>query len=307
MVKIKTYNIRYGLGLDQSYDLARIADTVRDADIIGLQEVERFWKRSGMIDQPDILGRHLKEFYWVYCPALDVDASKRRENGTVHNRRRQFGPMLLSRWPIIWSRNIVLPKLGTVDSFNMDTGAIECVVDVPSCSLRVYSIHLSALSSRERLLQIDRLLEIHRNANISGAAWTGDGSYADPIEAENFLQMNWSNGEPPPPMPTDTVLMGDFNSVPESQEYLRIAGEVDPAFGRIAHLDGFVDSWLVAQEKLDEATTWWPDPPDRSPGHGLRLDYCFLSPGLGSKVRRAWVDGSARGSDHKPYCVELNL
>ena len=54
-MKIITYNIRYGLGLDQRYDLDRIADTVRDADLIGLQEVERFWKRSGMIDQPDIL------------------------------------------------------------------------------------------------------------------------------------------------------------------------------------------------------------------------------------------------------------
>jgi len=50
LIKIITYNIRYGLGLDQRYDLDRIADTVRDADIIGLQEVERFWRRSGMID-----------------------------------------------------------------------------------------------------------------------------------------------------------------------------------------------------------------------------------------------------------------
>jgi endonuclease/exonuclease/phosphatase family metal-dependent hydrolase len=57
MVKIITYNNRYGLGLDRRYDLDRIADTVRDADIIGLQEVDRLWKRSGMTDQPDILGR----------------------------------------------------------------------------------------------------------------------------------------------------------------------------------------------------------------------------------------------------------
>jgi len=37
-MKIVSYNIRFGLGLDQRYDLGRIADTVRDADIIGLQE-----------------------------------------------------------------------------------------------------------------------------------------------------------------------------------------------------------------------------------------------------------------------------
>ena len=54
-MKLVTYNIRYELGLDQRIDLGRIARTVQDADIIALQEVERFWKRSGMNDQPEIL------------------------------------------------------------------------------------------------------------------------------------------------------------------------------------------------------------------------------------------------------------
>lgn len=260
-----------------------------------------------MIDQPEILGWYLKDFYWAYCPAYDMNVSEHLEAGTVLNRRRQFRPMLLSRWPIIWTRSIVFPKLGTVDRFNVDTRAIECVVDAPSGPSRVYSIHLSALLTRERLVQIDQLLELHRNANISGAAWTGDGFCSDPVEVENFLQMDWDNGEPMLPMPTDTLLMGDFNMVPKSPDYNRIAGKIDPAYGQIAHIEGFVDSWLVAQEILDEATSWWPDPPERSPGHGLRLDYCFLSPALGRKVKRVWVDGSAEGSDHKPYCIELNL
>ena len=47
-MKLVSYNIRFGLGLDQQIDLERIADTVKDADIIALQEVERFWKHSGM-------------------------------------------------------------------------------------------------------------------------------------------------------------------------------------------------------------------------------------------------------------------
>ena len=47
-MKIVSYNIRFGLGTDHRIDLKRIAETVCDADIIGLQEVERFWKRGGM-------------------------------------------------------------------------------------------------------------------------------------------------------------------------------------------------------------------------------------------------------------------
>ncbi len=54
-MKLVSYNIRFGLGLDQQIDLGRIADTVKDADIIALQEVERYWKHSGMTDQPEAL------------------------------------------------------------------------------------------------------------------------------------------------------------------------------------------------------------------------------------------------------------
>ncbi len=37
---------------DGELSLDRIADMVRGADVIALQEVERFWKRTGMTDQP---------------------------------------------------------------------------------------------------------------------------------------------------------------------------------------------------------------------------------------------------------------
>ncbi len=306
-MKLVTYNIRFGLGLDQRSDLERIAATVRDADIICLQEVERFWQRSGMSDQPEILGQHLKDFYWVYCPAFDVDASERKSDGSVVNRRRQFGPMLLSRWPIRASRIILLPKLGTVNRLNMDTGGIEGVVDTPSGPLRVYSVHLSAVSTRERLLQIDRLLEWHRQAHTSGGAWTGDGLLADAVDAQLLADQNWSNGETLPPMPKETIVMGDFNSEPESDEYQQMVGNEDSCYGRVGHLDGFVDSWTVANDRTGDNNTWFPDPPDRSPGHGLRLDYCFVDPHLERKVTRAYVDSAAQGSDHRPYWVELDF
>jgi endonuclease/exonuclease/phosphatase family metal-dependent hydrolase len=306
-MKLVTYNIRFGLGTDQRIDLGRIAETVCDADIIGLQEVERFWKRSGMTDQPEILGRHLKGFYWVYCPVFDVDASERKSDGTVVNRRRQFGPMLLSRWPIRASRVVSLPKLGTANHLNMDTGGTECVVDAPSGPLRVYSVHLSAVSTRDRLLQIDRLLECHRHALTNGGAWTGDGLLDDSTEARHLGDQNWSNGEALPPMPKETIVMGDFNSEPESDEYEQMVGAIDPCYGRVTHLDSFVDSWTTANERSGDCITWWPDPPDRSPGHGLRLDYCFVDPQLGRKVKHAYVDSAAEGSDHRPYWVELDL
>ena len=88
---------------------------------------------------------------------------------------------------------------------------------------------------------------------------------------------------------------------------MRMVGEIDPLLGRVGHFDSFVDSWTAADDRSGDRITWWPDPPDRSPGHGLTLDYCLAGPELGHKVTRAWVDSSAEGSDHRPDWVELDL
>ena len=305
-MKIVTYNIRFGLGIDQSYDLERIATEVDGADIIGLQEVERFWRRSGMVDQPQVLGELLKGFYWAYCPAFDVDASTTNGDGSVLNRRRQFGPMLLSRWPIRSARSLVIPQLPASELISMATGALECVIETPLGPLRIYSLHLSALTPRERLLQIDMLLEMHRTIQHCGTVMMAGGNHSNPAEAQHIVDLDWGNGEPPQPKPVNTIFMGDFNSTEESAEYIRFVGEADPVFGRGVHSDSFVDSWSVARETTGSPESWWPDPPDRLPGHPLRLDYCFVSTALASKVNRCWVDTKAVGSDHRPYWVQFD-
>jgi endonuclease/exonuclease/phosphatase family metal-dependent hydrolase len=308
IVKLVSYNIRFGLGLDQQIDLERIADTVKDADIIALQEVERFWKHSGMKDQPEIISAYLKQYYWLYFPAFDVDASGTNGDGSVINRRRQFGPMVLSRWPIRMARYIVFPKLGTTDYLNMDTGAIECVVDTPAGALMVYSLHLSAASSRDRLMQVDRLLEFYRHAPVSGGSWTGGGGVAiDPVETRHMAELNWSNDDTIPVIPKETVVMGDFNMLPDGEEYNRMVGTPDHSVGRVGHLDSFLDSWTVARQRSDNRNSWFPDPSEREPGYPVCLDYCFISPHFSQKVERAWVDEDAIGSDHKPVWVELNF
>ncbi len=307
-MKLVSYNIRFGLGLDKKIDLERVVDTVRDADIIALQEVERYWKHSGMTDQPEIISSLLKEFYWLYFPAFDVDASVANGDGSILNRRRQFGPMVLSRWPIRMARYILFPKLGTTDSWTMDTGAIECVVDTPSGPLLVYSLHLSGVSGRARLMQIDHLLKFYRNAPVSGGSWTGGGeAVTNPVEIRLLADLDWSNGETAPVIPKEAVVMGDFNMMPDCAEYDRMVGTPDHTFGRVGHLDSFLDSWTVAKERSEDRSSWFPDPPEREPRHPLCLDYCFISPYLSQKVERVWVDQAAHGSDHRPYWVDLGF
>ncbi|NKW71697.1 hypothetical protein HGD85_01675 [Rhodobacteraceae bacterium R_SAG10] len=305
-MKLVSYNIRFGLGTDQKIDLVRVADIVKDADIIALQEVERYWRRSGMTDQPEIISSHMKEYHWLYFPAFDVDASKSNGDASIVNRRRQFGPMILSRWPIRMARYILFPKLGTTDCYNMDTGAIECIIETPAGPLMVYSLHLSAVSGRNRLMQIDRLLEFYRGAPVSGGSWTGGFATMENPARDLLTVQNWSNGEAAPVIPKEAVVMGDFNFVPDSEEYNRMVGTPDTWLGRIAHFDSFMDSWTIAKERIGERNSWYPDPPERDPDGPACLDYCFVSPFLSQNVERVWVDHKASGSDHRPYWVELN-
>jgi endonuclease/exonuclease/phosphatase family metal-dependent hydrolase len=296
-MKVVTYNIQYSRGKDERYDLRRIVETIRGADIIALQEVQRFWPRTNMSDQPAEIAALLPEFHWVYGPETDLDASEVAGHGQVVNRRRQFGNMLLSRWPILSTRNHLLPYVGTTSHFNHQATLLEGVIETAGRALRVYSLHLSHLSERERLTQVDRLLDLNRRAWLEGGVWSGALDEQD--EA-------WRVG-PPPPMPFDALYLGDFNFDPGDPEYQRIVGPLDPDYGRVHYRDQLIDAWVAAGNGERDGITYpgnerYPNSPD-----GWRLDYCFVTPTLAPLLRRAWIDNEAQGSDHQPVWFELEV
>ena len=288
-MKFVTYNIQYGLGKDDRYDLARIAREVEPADVIALQEVERHWQRSGCVDAPAVLGSHLPEHHWVYGANLDMDASYRDPAGRLVNRRRQFGTMILSRSPIVSSRNHLLPKYGTLTQHSIQQGALEAVIVTERAGpVRVYSVHLSHLSIATRMPQIDALLDIHARAPAEGGAWCG--GHPDPAAG-------WTEGEMPP-MPADAMLMGDFNFEWSGPEYDRVVGPLTEQFGRLNRLTGFVDAWVAAGHCENIGATI---------SSGQRIDFCFVSATLASRVRSCRVDDDAVGSDHQPVWVETDF
>jgi endonuclease/exonuclease/phosphatase family metal-dependent hydrolase len=60
-VRFATFNIRHGRGLDEKVDLDRTVSVIRGigAKVIGLQELDRGWDRSGGVDQAAALGKSL--------------------------------------------------------------------------------------------------------------------------------------------------------------------------------------------------------------------------------------------------------
>lgn len=293
-MKLVSYNIQYGFGKDGRNDLARMAGEIRGADVIALQEVERHWKRTGYADQAAEIARLFPDYHWVYGPGADMDASIPGPDGRPLHRRRQFGNMLLSRTPIITSRNHLLPKFGTLTQFSLQRCALEGVIATREGALRVYSIHLCHLADdQNRAAQVERILEIQARAYSEGGAWCGGHPNPD---------AGWLEGGEPP-MPREAVLMGDFNFPPTSPLYERIVGPRSLQYGRMNNRDGFVDAWVASGHGEDEGITCASD----SLNFSKRIDYCYVSASLRPKIKGAQIDDKAVGSDHQPIWTELDL
>ncbi len=295
-MRLVGYNIQYGVGRDGRLDLARAIRAVAGADIVALQEVERNWPKSGMADQPAEIAALLPDYYWVYGPFFDVDASRRGADGRIENRRRQHGTMLLARWPIRSARIFPLPKLDNTNGLGFQMGALEGVIEAPGRPLRVYAVHLSSHGSEERRLQAEALMRLWRATANEGGAWSGEVGLAG---------VDWSAGETPPPSPTDAIMLGDFNTRPGTPEYRALVADEPALHGRAFYRLSLADSWLLAGDGGPGAT--FPPSAAYPIPEAIRIDYGFVSGGLAGAVTRAWVDGAAEGSDHQPYWIELAI
>ena len=294
-MKIVTYNIQFGLGKDGRFDLERVAREVDGADIIALQEVECYWQRSGNVDQAELLGQFLPEYYWAYGPYFDVDASTSLPDGRIKNVRRQFGNMILSKTPILSTRLFPLPKSDLRHSHNMVVGVFEGVVELQSDgALRIYNAHLGARSRQDRVAQIKSIRDTIRSAPAEGGAWTS-----------HHANVLWEEDAAPPPMPESFVLLGDFNLEAKDPEYDHLVGPRDGDLGRISSHEKFIDTWVAAGHNENEGVTYSTRHP-ASDAQSMRIDYAFVDESMKERVRVAKIDEASQGSDHQPYWVELD-
>lgn len=284
-----SYNVQYGTGLDGRYDITRIADAVREADLVALQEVTRNNPRNGGRDMVAELREALPGHFAVYGPNFEADMGSRIVDGRAVDMHLQFGNMILSRTPILMSRNLLLPRRRSLDRLNLQRGALEALVDTPLGPIRFYSVHLDHRGPDERLRQIDFLMRRVLDYPREGGGLTGLSEL----------------GMPEPPHPEAFVMLGDFNLLPGSAEYLAICGHPDHEFGVPLVADRAVDAAAAVAAGGEAPATWVdPDrPADRS--RWKRIDYAFVSPGLAGNVRASRVDAAATGSDHQPLWLEL--
>ena len=279
-----SFNIQYGFGRDGVYDLTRAAQVIAGADIAAVQEVDRHWSRTGFDDQPALLAEMLPDHYLAYAPGFDMAAPTEADR----NRRRQFGPLIASRWPILWTRTHLLPLQRMLDPINTQTCALEACINTPTGPLRVLSLHLAHVGVQERLTQIAHL--VSATSPAQGGPWSG---------TDDEPSRNWTEGEAEPPCPTSALWLGDFNCEPGSAELGLLTGQTPYHFGA-RYAQGLVDAvaWTGSRLHTHEKVI--------AGRMALRqLDHCLVTPDLTPRLTRAWSDTACPASDHFPLWVEM--
>jgi len=289
-IKFATYNIQYGVGQDSRYDLSRIVEALKDQDIVCIQEATTNWKICECDNQPELLASALNR-YMAYAPGFEVDCSSEDDSGAVTNARRGFGNMVLSRWPILYSRAHSLPRPATVISadfypfVDLPRVALEVVININGNFARFISVHLSHLPGGQRNAQINALKALVDTLPNEMHLWDDDPQLSV-----------YTDGMKAPLIPQATLIAGDFNFEADSSDYAEMMKPL------AATSDVLIDAWLSSKTRLsDEGTCLEYD------GRFSRLDYLFMTPDMRGCVISANCDQKNLSSDHFPLFFELNL
>ncbi len=122
-MRIATYNIHKGRGIDGRISIKRIVDVLLelDADIIALQEV--FAVSDSHQGQLETIAEKLEMYPTFGC--------------TRHHRGRPYGNAILTRWPILQCRDMDLSW-----AHREKRGCIRADLKTPRGTLHVYNIHM---------------------------------------------------------------------------------------------------------------------------------------------------------------------
>ena len=146
VLRVLTYNIHHGEGLDGKVDLARIAGVISaaGADVVALQEVDQNTKRTGGVDQAAEIAR-LAGLQVAYGKAMEYQGGA-------------YGQALLSRWPLEAVTVHPLPNPAKVEP----RIAVSATVRPPDrAAFRFIGTHLDATrDDSARWQQAERLIEL---------------------------------------------------------------------------------------------------------------------------------------------------
>ena len=180
-LRIMSYNIKHGQTnasctqppripgqgpfADCNLDLQASIEVMRahGADIIGVQEVDRFWARSAYADEPAVLSAALGMEHVCYAANLN------HQPDSHSNQPHQYGTVILSRFPILACSNTLLRRTGN----NEQRGLTQAVINVRGVPLQFYNTHLHTTAT-DRLMQTADIAEVIDAAADGSKVMVGD-------------------------------------------------------------------------------------------------------------------------------------
>ena len=282
-MKLITWNIQWGRGIDGRVDLERIvrhARSMADFDVILMQEVaDNFPGLEGNDDRDQFaeLAKLLPGYTAVAGFGVDVAG----EGG----RRRRFGNAIFARYPVLSVRRHALPWPADPGKETMPRVAVEATLKAPMGPVRVTTTHLEYYSDVQRRSQAQRLRALHeeacRRAALPGAATAEGGPFDATAQTPS------------------AILAGDFNFPPENPAY----GEIQKALETGG--PAYQDAWPLAHAKTPHTPTFCV--------HGKAYsktpyccDFLFVSADIARRVRGVQVDSATLYSDHQPVLLDLD-
>lgn len=217
-IKFMTYNIHFGVGMDDLLNLERLAQNILsediDPDIIGLQEVENGRMTSQGVDMAFWLAKRLNMHYF-YFPAINEHA---------------YGLALLSKYPITSAEGYQIP------SISLERVLIHGVVAInETLKIDVFVTHLGLLDWDEDLAaQVDFVLQKTNDVNkTSKKILMGDFNleYNSSQIAPLLAYFNDTLSGVPRPMTFPSINL--FDDSTSSIDYIFAAGYKDIVDGHV--------------------------------------------------------------------------
>jgi endonuclease/exonuclease/phosphatase family metal-dependent hydrolase len=141
-LRVVSFNIEYALRVDSAIAVLAGDPALRNADVILLQEMDE--KATRRI--ADTLG-----MWYVYYPSV-----------FRFKTRRDLGNAILTRWPIVEDRKIVLPHLSRI--VHSQRAATAATIGLGEALVRVYSLHLGTMAGLPPAARRDQLQAILADA-----------------------------------------------------------------------------------------------------------------------------------------------
>ncbi|MEK6235598.1 MAG: endonuclease/exonuclease/phosphatase family protein [Planctomycetales bacterium] len=160
-LRVLSYNIHHGQGVDGRLDLERIARVIKsaDPDVVALQEVDLKTKRTRNVDQPAELGR-LTGMKVVFGKNLDFQGGG-------------YGNAVLSRLPITRHKNHHLPNLD--DGEQRGVLVVELRPEGTKSPILLFATHLDHRpKDRERFASADMINELLAKSPGTSSLLAGD-------------------------------------------------------------------------------------------------------------------------------------